>query len=81
VSLTTKIAMGLVGVGVIGACYLCCGQDTGVTMQFVLGNFTTILLVVQIIVIFIMAVTKNYVAGAILIVSALVTAAARGLIG
>jgi hypothetical protein len=32
-------------------------------------------------VIFIMAVTKNYVAGAILIVSALVTAAARGLIG
>lgn len=73
--------MGLVGAGVAVVCFLHCGQDLGATEQFILGNLTTILLIVQIVVIFIMAVTKNYVAGAVLLISALLTASAKGLIG
>ncbi len=72
-TLVRKFAPALIGVGAVIISYLYCGQDVESTEDFLIANLGTILLAVQIVVIFIMAVTKNYVSGAILICTSIIT--------
>jgi len=74
----SKFAPALVGVAAVILSYLYCGQDMSSTENFLVANLGTILLAIQIVVIFIMAVTKNYVSGAILIITSVLTALLQG---
>ena len=76
----SSLAPALVGVGAVIFSYLYCGQDMDTTESFLMSNLGNMLLAVQIVVIFIMAMTKNYTSGAILIVTTILTALIQGAI-
>ncbi len=72
VSLTT-IATGIVGVAFVLGLYAWCGFDAESTVSFLAGNWSTVLLAVQIIVVYVLAVTGHKLASLIVLGTALVT--------
>lgn len=58
--------------------YLLCGQNVDITIQFFIDNWKPILLAVQIILLFILAVYKQYLAGVLIIITTIITIATGG---
>ena len=71
-SLTT-ILTGVVGIAFVLGLFAWCGFDAESTVSFLAGNWSTVLLAVQIIVVYILAATGHRIASLIVLCTALVT--------
>lgn len=72
VTLTT-IATGVVGIVFVFALYAWSGYDVGATATFLQGNWSTVLLAVQLLVMYILTASGHKLAGGIVLATALVT--------
>ncbi len=72
VSLTT-LATGIIGAVFIIGLFAWMGYDIEATLKFLKGNWSTVILAIQIIVVYVLASTGHKVAGAIVLATALVT--------
>ena len=73
-SAVTKLAPALIGVCAVSITYFYCGQDMQSTENYLIANIGTIMMAVQTVVVFILALTKNYVSGAFIIFTTALTA-------
>lgn len=69
----SKIATAGVSVTALILVWLYLGQDTERTVIFIVDNWSTIIMAIQIGVMFVLAATKHYIAGGILMVTSLAT--------
>ena len=69
----SKIVTAVVTIIAVALIWLYVGQDTGELISFLKDNWSTVALAVQIGVMFILASTKHYIAGGIVLVTSLAT--------
>ena len=72
-SVVSKAATAIVSFIAVALIWLYVGQDTGRLIDFLKENWSTVALAVQIGVMFILACTKHYIAGGIVMVTSLAT--------
>ena len=72
-ALSSKSATVIVGIAILVVIWIYVGQDPGRLVEYIKDNLKTIILTVQILAAFILAATKHYLSGAILILMALAT--------
>ena len=72
-SVVSKAATAIVSIVVVALIWLYVGQDTGRLIDFLKENWSTVALAVQIGVMFILACTKHYIAGGIVMITSLAT--------
>lgn len=72
-SIVSKVATAIVTVIAVVLIWLYVGQDTDSLITFLKDNWSTVALAVQIGVMFILACTKHYIAGGIVMVTSLAT--------
>ena len=72
-SVVSKAATAIVSIVAVALIWLYVGQDTGRLIDFLKENWSTVALAVQIGVMFILACTKHYIAGGIVMVTSLAT--------
>ena len=72
-SVVSKAATAIVSIVVVALIWLYVGQDTERLIDFLKENWSTVALAVQIGVMFILASTKHYIAGGIVLVTSLAT--------
>lgn len=72
VSLTT-VATGIVGAVFCVALFAWSGYDLEATASFLRGNWSTVLLAIQVIVVYVLAATGHKLAGMIVLATAMVT--------
>ena len=72
-SIVSKAATAIVSIVAIALIWLYVGQDAGRLIDFLKDNWSTVALAVQIGVMFILACTKHYIAGGIIMVTSLAT--------
>ena len=72
-SIVSKAAIAIVSIVVVALIWLYVGQDTDSLISFLKDNWSTVVLAVQIGVMFILACTKHYIAGGIIMVTLLAT--------
>ena len=72
-SVVSKAATAIVSIVAVALIWLYVGQDTGRLIDFLKDNWSTVALAVQIGVMFILACTKHYIAGGIVMVTSLAT--------
>ena len=72
-SVVSKAATAIVSIVAIALIWLYVGQDAGRLIDFLKDNWSTVALAVQIGVMFILACTKHYIAGGIIMVTSLAT--------
>ena len=72
-SVFSKAATAIFSIVAVTLIWLYVGQDTGRLIDFLKENWSTVALAVQIGVMFILACTKHYIAGGIVMVTSLAT--------
>ena len=72
-AIASKVTTVVVTAIAVALIWLYVGQDTGRLIDFLKNNWSTVALAVQIGVMFILACTKHYVAGGIVMVTSLAT--------
>ena len=72
-SVVSKAATAIVSIVAVALIWLYVGQDAGRLIDFLKDNWSTVALAVQIGVMFILACTKHYIAGGIVMVTSLAT--------
>ena len=72
-SVVSKAATAIVSIVAVALIWLYVGQDTGRLIDFLKENWSTVALAVQIGVMFILACTKHYIAGGIVMITSLAT--------
>ena len=72
-SVVSKAATAIVSIVAVALIWLYVGQDAGRLIDFLKDNWSTVALAVQIGVMFILACTKHYIAGGIIMVTSLAT--------
>ena len=72
-SVVSKSVTAIVSIVAVALIWLYVGQDTGRLVDFLKDNWSTVALAVQIGVMFILACTKHYIAGGIVMITSLAT--------
>ena len=72
-AIASKVTTVVVTAIAVALIWLYVGQDTGRLIDFLKDNWSTVVLAVQIGVMFILACTKHYIAGGIVMVTSLAT--------
>ena len=72
-ALSTKSATVIVGIAILVVIWIYVGQDPGRLIEYIRENLKTTILTVQVIAAFLLAATKHYVAGAILLLMSMAT--------
>lgn len=72
-ALLTPLITGVVGLAAIATIFVLLGQDIDATVSFLSGNWSTVLLGVQIVAAYILTASGHRLAGALVIGSALLT--------
>ena len=72
-AILTGLLTAIVGIAGIGLVWFLNGQDTGATVDFFVGNWSTVVLAVQLVVCYVLTAIGHKCAGFVVLMTALVT--------